>query len=188
MANTTTTPQVIEVGDTVRLIGRKGKGIVEAVAGNRIEISYTWRVNRTDTGVSVRSYAADRVELVRKGSAEADAIAELDAILDKRDAERAAARGETLEQYRTREAAEAAARVAAMVASSAAATAAREARHAAAEAAEAAAVVAAAKREADDRAEMERAAVEFPKHLALHGGDFFDALLCGVDAECPLAG
>lgn len=91
MNDTSTT---IEVGDTVRLEGRRGRGVVEALKPGKVTISYMWRPRGGgyhDRGVSVGDYAASRVVLVRKGNADQDACDELFADMDRRAAERAAA-------------------------------------------------------------------------------------------------
>ncbi len=76
-----TATATIEIDDTVRLTGRRGRGIVTGIdtTANLIQILYTFRgdIGRRSEGTSVRSYAANRVELVRKGNAQADALARL---------------------------------------------------------------------------------------------------------------
>ena len=90
-----TTTQTIEIGDTVRLAGRKGKGEVTSLRPGGVEVCYTFNVRRYGQGrgcsMSFRWYDADRVVLVRKGNATDDQVKALFAEMDAARAAEAAA-------------------------------------------------------------------------------------------------
>lgn len=84
--------QTIEIDDTVRLVGRNGKGVVTGLKPGWVEICYTFNIRKHGQGkgcsMRIGWYAAERVELVRKGNAQDDAVA---ALFDEIDGPRAAA-------------------------------------------------------------------------------------------------
>lgn len=182
----------IEIGDTVRLAGRKGRGEVTGLKPGSVEIMYEFARTYNGSSISINWYRADRVELVRKGNALADRLAAQDREWDEIVlTPRAAAEGLTLAQYKDREAqrqsteAEAFrvqnAQVAQLKADALARTAAQDA-----------AGAAAATEAAAEEARLVAAAAVFNRrHLAAHGGDFLTGLLCLVgqdmtDENCPL--
>jgi hypothetical protein len=180
----------IETDDTVRFIGRRAHWTVDAINGDRANITGCWGNPRSPRGAKCVSRTArlGRLELVRKGNVDIDAMRELERVCYSIDAESAAETGETVEEYRARRAREAEAdRIASAEADRKAAED-RAARAARAEADRIATERAEAARRAAEIAEADAADVRHRAHTAAHGGDFLAALLCGVGgAACPLA-
>lgn len=74
---------MIERDDTVRFIGRRTHWVVTSVTDDKANVIYTRRVNRHTTETIQRTVRLDRIELVRKGNKDQDAVDKLFAQLDR---------------------------------------------------------------------------------------------------------
>lgn len=68
---------MIERDDTVRFIGRRVHWVVTSVNGDKADVIYSRRVNYHTVETIQRTVRLDRIELVRKGNRDKDALIRL---------------------------------------------------------------------------------------------------------------
>lgn len=74
---------MIQRDDTVRYTGRRSHWIVDEVHGDTADVTYVRR-SRQGMDIIQRTVRLDRIELIRKGNKDQDAIDELDRLLGQR--------------------------------------------------------------------------------------------------------